>query len=132
MFTVARLILNSILTLVVRTINPVHLAGASVVAIVTYMFYPSAQLAGVAFVAGVAFAAVCTLVHMVYEFVQIAREQRDFDEAVRDRNRRQIAATGKQLSHRLLAVQDNYLMPSTRRTVVSVRAEVMEILLRNK
>jgi len=68
----------------------------------------------------------------VYEFVQIAREQRDFDEAVRDRNRRQIAATGKQLSHRLLAVQDNYLMPSTRRTVVSVRAEVMEILLRNK
>lgn len=130
MFTVARLILNSILTLVVRT--TVHLAGAGVVAIVTYMFYPSAQLAGVAFVAGVAFAAVCTLVHMVYEFVQIARLQRDFDEAVRDRNRRQIAATGKQLSYRLLAVQDNYLMPSTRRTVVSVRAEVMEILLRNK
>ena len=121
----------SIWTLFVRLVSFLNIVGYALFALVVSVLY-TVELAPHAFVFALAFGAVCTFVHMAYEFVCLVCELRAYERARVGGSQYRIAETAKQLAYRFQAMGDNYLTPDMDRTVKNQYNDLMQVIRNNQ
>jgi hypothetical protein len=121
----------SIWTLFVRVVSFLNVIAYVLFALVVSVLY-TVELAPHAFVFALAFGAVCTTVHMAYEFVCLARELRAYERARVSGSQYRMVVTAKQLAYRFQAMQDNYLTPDMDRTVKNQYNDLHQVIRNNQ